>query len=63
MFFSLDVVVTEISAIGLGEAGETDLYKSHTGVGSLIPEAEMRMWTALCVAMYFFGTSKESVEP
>lgn len=23
----------------------------------------MRMWTALCVAMYFFGTSKESVEP
>lgn len=58
----MDVAVTEISAIGLGEAGETGLYKSY-GVGLLTPEAEVRMWTALCVAMYFFGTSKESVEP
>lgn len=61
--FNIDLAVTEISAIGLKETCETDLYKSLVGACSLTTEAEMRMWTALCVAMYFFGASKASVEP
>lgn len=63
MVFSIDSAVTGISAIGVREPCEMDLYKSLPGACSLTAEAEMRVWTAWCVAMYFFGARKASVEP
>lgn len=63
LVFSVDLAVTEISAIGLRETCKMDLCKSLIRACSLTIEVEMRMWTAWCVATYFFGASKESVEP
>lgn len=53
--FSIDLAVTEMYAIGLGEACETDLYKALIGARTQAVGAEMRMWTVWCVSMYFFG--------
>lgn len=63
LVFSRDFAVSEMDAIGLGEACAMDLYKALVGARTLTIGAEMRMWTAWCVSLCFFGASKESVKP
>lgn len=63
LVFSTDVAATDVFAIGLREACETDLHKSLIRPCSLCTEAEMGMWTAWCVATFFFGASKASAAP
>lgn len=60
LVFSMNVTATDVFAIGLREACETDLQKSLIRSCSLPTEAEMGMWTAWCVATFFFGASKAS---